>query len=161
MSGDDELFPNSIEVLLDHAEKNNGEWTYGGLDVINEYGELITQWTYEGFPESVEQAITYMLIRGGLGTTFGALFSTKFLNGKTVHRFPNTNFSLDAATAVHWYGDYPKICRVGKQVLRYRVHKGGRSYIHEHERAQMQKDLYAELLQIFGARYLSGCLEGK
>lgn len=163
LSGDDVLYPNSIADLVDHAEKNDGDWVYGGLDIIEEDGTLVQQWTYYGFPESVNQAIAYMYTNLKLGTTLGSLFSSKFLKDKTMSRFPNTNFSLDASTAIDWYAAHPapNICRAKSQVLKYRIHRESRSSTLGNERGQMQKDMAEKIFFVFGEKYLKECLEGK
>jgi len=160
LSGDDVLYPDAIETLVKHAEEHNGDWTYGGLDLITPGGNTLGAWTYDGFPESVEEAIAYMWDRKGLCTTLGSLFSTKFIKDKKMSRFPNTNFSLDASTAIDWYTYGPKICRAKKQVLKYRMHRMGRSYTLEPERIKMQQDLMDKLLRVFGQEYINNCLGG-
>jgi glycosyltransferase involved in cell wall biosynthesis len=159
LSGDDAIYPNAIGALVDHAEKNNSDWTYGGLDAVTEDSTRIDHWTYDGFPESIKQAVTYMWVRTGLGTTLSSLFSTRFLKGKKMSRFPNVSFSLDASTAIDWYTFNPKICRLKEQVLKYRWQlKSGRSIKLSNEREQMEKDMRKKLLTVFGEEYLKECL---
>lgn len=163
LSGDDILYKDAIDILLECAEVRGGDWIYGGLDVITSEGELLARWTYDGFPESVEKAIAYMWINRKLGTTLGSLFSTNFIKDKKMSRFTNTSFSLDASTAIDWYAAHPapNICRVKRQVLKYRIHTESRSSTLGSERGQMQKDLAEKLLLVFGEEYIKECLEGK
>lgn len=159
LSGDDELYPDSIDNLLTCAQKEEADWVYGGLDVITSTGYKTHTWTYDGFPESVDDALAYMWEHWSLGTTLGSLFSADFLKGKHMSRFPGTTFSLDASTAMDWYTDNPKIRRVRKQVLKYRAHGKSRSATLGHERGPMQEKLFGKMIAIFGEEYLNKCLQ--
>ena len=161
-SGDDILYDNSISILVDHAEKTSADWVYGGLDIIDPDGILVDRWTYDGFPESVPDAISYMWIHKSLGTTLGSLFSTKFLKDKKLSRFPNTTFSIDASTAIDWYTSWPNISRIKQQVVKYRwMHDGSRTAHLEHERSQMQKDLTEKMISVFGYNNIVALLHGE
>ena len=149
MSADDCLYHDSIQRLVDKAKDTGSDWTYGGLDVIDEHGTLLSRWTYDGFPESVQEAVQYMLDNKALGTTLGSLFSGRFLNGKKPSRFPHTNFSLDASTAIDWYTYNPIIRRLRGQVLKYRRHSESRTSKCNQERRIMQKDLTEKIERVF------------
>ncbi len=157
ISGDDVLLNDSIEILVKHAEESSADWVYGGLNLIDADGVQIDTWTYDGFPESVPNAIAYMWKKKGLGTTTSALFSTKFLKDKPITCFPNTTFSPDASMAIDWYASWPKICRVRHQVMKFRIHNGQHSSYLGHEREQMEKDLTEKMLSVFGYSNIIAC----
>jgi glycosyltransferase involved in cell wall biosynthesis len=160
LSADDILYSNAIEGLVKCAEEWDADWTYGGLDLVNENGVIIEQWVYEGAPETVPQAIAYMWRRKSNGVPF-ALFKGQFLKGKKFTRFPHTNFSEDAATCIEWLASWPTIRRVRQQTLRYRQHSGTETNIlgNSIDRQLMEIDLREKMKATFGYENIMACRE--